>query len=127
MLVDPKCGCFTYAIYLNPACEQDIWGALRVVDGRELAHRLFFILLDVFISDTLQYFVSSDPCAHLFVNSITWVITHSCVKVSRLISCQQVCIGLEEVMSCPPAPHYMVSHLASPQPTPQICNAHMYV
>lgn len=26
MLVDPKCGCFTYAIYLNPACEQDIWG-----------------------------------------------------------------------------------------------------
>ena len=89
MLVDPKRGCFTYAIYLNSACEQDIWGALRVVDGKELARRLFFILLDVFISDTLQYFVSSDPCAHLFVNSITWVITHSCVKVSRLISCQQ--------------------------------------
>lgn len=41
----------TYILYLNPACEQDIWGALRVVDGRELARRLFFILLDVFISD----------------------------------------------------------------------------
>ena len=65
------------------------WGALRVVDSRELARRLFFILLDVFISDILQYFVSSDPCVHLFVNSITWVMTHSCMKVSGLISCQQ--------------------------------------
>ena len=35
MLVDPKCGCFTYAIYLNPACEQDIWGGSREVGCSE--------------------------------------------------------------------------------------------
>ena len=79
-------------------------GALRVVDSRELARRLFFILLDVFISDILQYFVFSDPCVHLFVNSITWVITLSCMKVSRLISCQQAMYWLRRSCILPTHP-----------------------
>ena len=89
-------------------------GALRVVDSREtLARRLFFILLDVFISDILQYFVSSDPCVHLFVNSITWVITHSCMKVSRLISCQQAMYWFRRsrILSTHPSLHGFSSSL----------------
>ena len=88
-------------------------GALRVVDSRELARRLFFILLDVFISDILQYFVSSDPCVHLFVNSITWVITHGCMKVSRLLSCQQAMYWFRRshILTTHPSLHGFLSSL----------------
>ena len=133
-----KCGSFVYARHLHPAYKQDLWGALGRVGGGGVvlwewwcsgsggALGLFLILLDAFISDTLQYFVSSGPCAHLFVNSITWVINHSCMKVSKLISNQQAMYWLEEDTFCPPPFHGFSSSLA-PTHTPGLWCTYIYV